>query len=290
MRTIESCAVLPALMLLFLLTALSTQAAEPQKTSPQEASEEQLVKQTQNPVADLISVPFQNNFNFEAGPKHNHQIYLLNIQPVIPIHITEDWNLISRIIQPVINLPSLAPGVGSATGLGDMNPTFFLSPAKPGELIWGAGPTFTLPTATDKLLGNGKFSLGPAVVGLLMKGHWVFGALMNNQWSVAGWGGGHVNEMLIQPFINYNLPDHWYLVSAPIMTANWAAKGSDVWTVPLGGGIGKLFRLGEILPLQGHEIAKLPINTQIQAFGNVARPDDGARWQLRFQIQLLFPK
>ena len=100
MRTIELCAVLRALMLLFLLTALSTQAAEPQKPSPQEASEEQLVKQTQNPVADLISVPFQNNFNFEAGPKHNHQIYLLNIQPVIPIHITENWNLIARIIRP----------------------------------------------------------------------------------------------------------------------------------------------------------------------------------------------
>ena len=231
MRTIESCAVLRALMLLFLLTALSTQAAEPQKPSTQEASEEELVKQTQNPVADLISVPFQNNFNFEAGPKHNHQIYLLNIQPVIPIHITENWNLISRIIMPVINLPSLAPGIGSATGLGDFNPTFFLSPAKSGELIWGAGPTFTLPTATDKLLGDGKFSLGPAAVALTIQGHWVVGVLMNNQWSVAGWGSGHVNEMLIQPFVNYNLPDHWYLVSAPIMTANWAAaKGGDVWT------------------------------------------------------------
>ena len=278
------------LSILFLFVALSARAAEPQQPDTQGASEEDLVKQTQNPVADLISVPFQNNFNFEAGPAHNHQIYLLNIQPVIPIHITENWNLISRIIQPVINLPSLAPGVGSATGLGDMNPTFFLSPAKPGELIWGVGPTFTLPTATDKLLGNGKFSLGPGVVGLMMKEHWVFGALFNNQWSVAGWGSGHVNEMLVQPFVNYNLPDHWYLVSAPIMTANWAAKGSDVWTVPLGGGVGKLFRLGQILPLEGHEIAKLPINTQIQAFGNIARPDDGAKWQLRFQIQFLFPK
>jgi hypothetical protein len=144
-----------------LFTALSTQAAEPQQPSKQEASEEELVKQTQNPVADLISVPFQNKFNFAAGPKHNHMVYLLNIQPVIPIHITENRNLISRIIMPVINLSSLAPGLGTATGLGGMNPTFFLSPAKSGELIWGVGPTFTLPTATDKLLGSGKFSLGP---------------------------------------------------------------------------------------------------------------------------------
>jgi len=281
---------LELLSILFLLAAFSTQAAEPQQPGEQEDKETELVKQTQNPVADLISVPFQNNFNFEAGPKHNHQIYNLNFQPVIPIHIAENWNLIARIIQPVINIPSLAPG-GNATGLGDMNPTFFLSPAKPGGLIWGAGPTFTLPTATDKLLGNGKFSLGPAAVALTMQGHWVVGALINNQWSVAGWTSGHVNQMLIQPFVNYNLPDHWYLVSAPILTANWAAaKAGDVWTAPLGGGVGKLFRLGEILPLQGHEIAKLPINTQIQAFGNIARPEDGAKWQLRFQIQFLFPK
>jgi hypothetical protein len=287
---VKPCGFFALLSALFLLTALWVQAAESQPQSATGASDEDLVKQTQNPVANLISVPFQNNFNFAAGPKHNHQAYLLNIQPVIPINLTDNWNLIARIITPVINLPSLAPGIGSAAGLGDINPTFFLSPAKSGELIWGVGPTFTLPTASDKLLGNGKFSLGPAAVGLMMKGPWVFGALMNNQWSVAGWGDGHVNQFLLQPFVNYNLPDHWYLVSAPIMTANWAAKGSDVWTVPLGGGIGKLFKLGQILPLEGHALGKLPINTQIQAFGNVARPEDGAKWQLRFQIQFLFPK
>jgi hypothetical protein len=124
---IKPCEFFALLTIPFLLTALSTQAAEPQQPSKQETSDEELVKQTQNPIADLISVPFQNNYNFAAGPKHNHMIYLLNIEPVIPIHITEDWNLISRIIQPVINIPSLAPG-GNATGLGDMNPTFFLSP------------------------------------------------------------------------------------------------------------------------------------------------------------------
>ena len=160
MRMIKACEVMQSLIILFLLAALSAQAAEPQQPSKQQTSDQDLVKQSQNPVADLISVPFQYNFNFAAGPKHNHQILLLNIQPVVPFHVTEDWNLITRTIMPVINLPSLAPGVGSATGLGDFNPSFFLSPAKPGELIWGVGPTFTLPTATDKLLGNGKFSLG----------------------------------------------------------------------------------------------------------------------------------
>ena len=248
------------------------------------------MKETQNPVADLITVPLQNNFNFGTGSK-NRTVYVGNIQPVIPIHITDDWNLITRTIMPIINQPSLFPGTGSATGLGDINPTFFFSPAKPGELIWGAGPTFTLPTATDSLIGSGKFSMGPAGVVLTMQGPWVFGALANNQWSVAGWGKQNVNSFLLQPFVNYNLPDKWYLVSAPIMTANWAAaKAGDVWTVPLGGGFGKLFRLGEVLPLEGHAIAKLPINTQLQAFGNVAKPEFGSDWQLRFQVQLLFPK
>jgi hypothetical protein len=119
----------------------------------------------------------------------------------------------------------------------------------------------------------------------------VLGALINNQWSVGGWGDRNVNAMLLQPFLNYNLPAGWYLSSAPIITANWQAdKAGSVWTVPVGGGIGKLFRLGQILPLEGSPLAKLPINTQLQAFANVAKPEFGADWQLRFQIQFLFPR
>jgi hypothetical protein len=277
-------------MVVFLLAALSAQAGEPQQPSKQEASEEDLVMQTQNPVANLTSVPLQNNFNFGTGSK-NRTVYVGNVQPVIPIKLGDDWNLITRTIMPIINQPSLFLGTSSATGLGDINPTFFFSPAKSGELIWGVGPTFTLPTATDSLLGSGKFSMGPAAVALTMQGHWVVGALANNQWSVAGWGKQNVNAFLLQPFVNYNLPDGWYLLTAPIMTANWAAnKAGDIWTVPLGGGVGKLFKLGQILPLEGHAIAKLPINTQLQAFGNVHRPEFGSEWQLRFQVQLLFPK
>ncbi len=124
-----------------------------------------------------------------------------------------------------------------------------------------------------------------------IQGPWVFGAPMNTQWSFAGWGDKNVNAMLLQPFVNYNLPGGWFLTSSPIMTANWAAdKAGDVWTVPLGGGAGKLFRLGDILPLQGQAIGKLPINTQLAAYGNVGKPDFGSDWQLRFQIQFLFPK
>ena len=250
-----------------------------QQPSPQQPSAEALAKQSQNPIANLISLPLQNNFYFGTGSK-NRTVYAGNLEPVIPIHINDNWNVITRTILPIINQPSLFPGVNGATGLGDINPTFFLSPAKPGELIWGAGPTFTLPTATDSQLGNGKFSMGPAAVALTIQGHWLLGVLINNQWSVGGWGDKSVNAFVLQPFVNYNLADGWYLTSVPIMTANWKAdKAGDVWTVPLGGGVGKLFK-----------IDKQPIDIQLQAFGNVAKPQYGPDWQLRFQIKLLFPE
>jgi hypothetical protein len=214
-----------------------------------------------------------------VGPNNVMQ-YVLNIQPVIPISLSEDWNLITRTIMPIINQPAPAPGVRSASGLGDINPTFFLSPAKSGKLIWGLGPTFTFPTASDSLLGSGKYSAGPAVVVLTMQGHWVIGALANQQWSYAGWGATEVSAMLIQPFINYNLPHGWYLTTAPIITADWQADSDNRWTVPLGGGVGKIQRFG-----------KLPLNIQLSAYYNVETPERmGADWQLRFQVQFLFPK
>ncbi len=261
------------------VTLLALLLAAPLWAAEEETATE-LAKKTQNPVADLISVPFQNNFNFGVGPNKVTQ-YLLNVQPVIPFKLTEDWNLITRTILPIINQPSPAPGVESAFGLGDLNPTLFLSPRKSGAVIWGLGPTFTFPTATDSILGSGKWSAGPAGVVLTMQGPWVLGVLANNQWSFAGWGDQDVNQMLIQPFVNYNFPDGWYLTTVPDITANWKASSGNVWTVPLGGGFGNLWRVGKV---------GLPINTQLQAFYNVEHPDGGADWQLRFQIQVLLPK
>lgn len=239
----------------------------------------ELAKKTQNPVADLISVPFQNNVNFGVGP-HDDVQYILNIQPVIPFKLTEDWNLISRTIVPLIYQPELAPGVGEVFGLGDIQESLFLSPAKPGKVIWGVGPIFQFPTATDDSLGQGKWGAGPTAVALTVHGPWVLGALVNNVWSFAGDSDRRdVNQMLLQPFVNYNLPDAWYVVTAPIITADWEADGDDRWTVPIGAGVGKIVRLG-----------KLPVNAQASAYYNVVRPDNAAEWQLRIQIQLLFPR
>jgi hypothetical protein len=166
--------------------------------------------------------------------------------------------------------------ISGARGAWGHQPSFFLSPTSSSKFIWGAGPTFTLPTATDWRLGGGKFSLGPTAVALTMQGPWVIGALANNQWSVAGWGEKDVNQLLVQPFVNYNIGDGWYLTSSPIMTSNWEARSSDHWTVPVGAGVGKLFRLG-----------RLPINTSLQAYYNVEKPKYAADWQLRFQVQFL---
>jgi len=241
------------------------------------ASTEELAKKAQNPVANMISIPLQSNFNFNTGPS-NATVDVFNLQPVIPITLNKDWNLITRTIIPIINQPSIAPGYPSATGLGDINLSLYLSPSKPSKFIWGFGPTLTLPTGTDNILTSGKYSAGPAAVALLMEGHIVAGVLVNNQWSYAGWSNQPVNQLLMQPFFNYNLPEGWYLVTSPIITSNWEAGDSDRWTVPIGGGFGRLFR-----------IDKQPINASLQAFANVVRPTGASDWSVRFQVQLLFP-
>jgi hypothetical protein len=149
------------------LLLLATPLRADQQAAPS-GGDTDLAKKTQNPVADLISVPFQNNFNFDTGPEQR-TVWVLNVQPVIPIKLSDHWNLITRIIMPIINQPSLAPGVDSASGLGDINPTFFFSPIGSDKFIWGAGPTFTFQTASNRLLGAGKYSAGPSAVALTMR-------------------------------------------------------------------------------------------------------------------------
>ena len=257
---------------------LSALAASPALAA--EDSTERLAKETQNPVANLISVPFQNNFNFGAGTD-NEMIWIMNVQPVIPIPLNEHWNLITRTIVPIVNQPGLAPGQDDAFGMGDINPSVFLSPAAEKGFIWGVGVTTTLPTATVSEIGSGQWSMGPTAVGLWMDGPWVVGALANQQWSMVGWRDTKFNQFLLQPFINYNLPDGWYLTSAPIITGNFSASSGNHWTVPVGGGVGKLWRIGKV---------GLPLNTQLVPFYNAVTPDFGPDWQLRFQFQFLFPR
>jgi hypothetical protein len=290
-------------VLLLTVTAL---ADDPDKKASAAApsdkkATEALQKATQNPVANLISVPLQNNTNFDIGPFNRTQ-NVLNIQPVVPIGISDKWNLIIRWITPVVWQP--APGTANLEvfgiqentpsylaaedvrksagvfGFGDMNPTFFFSPAKPHKVIWGVGPMFIAPTGTSKVLGQGKLSLGPSFVALVQPGHWTIGALINNGWSVAGSGSrSDVNQMLLQYFINYNLEKGWYLTVSPIVTANWQASNNNVWTVPVGGGVGRIMKFGS-----------QPVNLSAQFYGNAVHPVNGSPWSMRLQLAFLFPK
>jgi hypothetical protein len=271
-----------------LLTMAAARAEEPAAPPAAPPSTLDLAKKAQNPVADLISVPLQSNFNFGYGakdaPESSSTQYLLNIQPVIPISLGQSgFNLITRPIVPVIRQPDLIEG-GETWGVADIQIQSYLSPAGSKELIWGVGGVLQPPTATDgDKLGTQKWSAGPAAVVLSMPGKWVFGALATQLWSFAGKSDREdVSQTLVQPFINYNFDHGWYVSSAPILTANWKADGNDnTFTVPMGGGFGRLIRVG-----------KLPVNLQAQAFYNVVKPDDDptADWTLRLQMQFLFPK
>ena len=265
--------------------ALATGFAAAVAASPAaaEMSAQELAKLTQNPVGNLISVPFQNNTNFNTGPLNGTQ-NILNIQPVIPIELNKDWNLITRTIVPLIWQPAFVAGEGTQFGLGDIQLSGFLSPSEPGPggLIWGAGAIGQMPTDTDARLGNKNWGLGPTAVVLRMeKGSpWVYGVLVNNVWSLTSdERGGAYNNFLMQPFINYNFAGGTYIGSTPIVTANWKEESSQRWTVPLGLSVGHIFHLG-----------RLPVNTQIGGYYNVIHPDNGPNWQLRLQVQLLFPK
>jgi hypothetical protein len=253
-----------------------------QETPAAASNADELRKAAQNPVASLISVPVQNNNNFGIDPGYRTQD-VLNIQPVIPVKVSDNWNLIIRWITPIIYQPLPAPAPAPQAGvygLGDMQPTFLLSPSKPHKLIWGVGPIFQLPTATSQYLGQGKLAIGPNVVALAMPGHFVMGVLANNIWSVAGSGSRpSINQMLVQYFINYNMKKGWYLTSQPIITADWEVSNGGRWVVPIGGGVGRIMKLGF-----------QPVNLTAQFYGNAVHPPGASPWSMRLQIAFLFPK
>jgi hypothetical protein len=259
-------------------------------------SEQDLAKQSQNPVADVVSVPFESNVLFGLGPSDS-SAYVLNVKPVYPLRIGK-LNLINRLILPVIYAEGqdvtltgdqgqllgfggeIRLANGSAFGLGDTTYQAFFSPAEPGDVIWGIGPAVVLPTATDNRFAGDKWSAGLSAVALAMPGRWVVGTLVQNVWSFAGDGDADdVNQFMVQPFANYNLDNGWYLNTSPVITANWEADGADQWTVPLGMGVGRLVRHG-----------KQPVDYRIAAYSNVAAPSFGSDWSLRFTVKLLFPK
>ncbi len=225
--------------------------ATPDASAVDSESDSDLAKKLQNPVGDLISVPFQNNTNFNVGPQTGTQ-NILNIQPVIPMHLNQDWNLITRTILPLIWSPTNQPiGPSVPFGLSATSASAFLSPSTPvNGWIWGAGPVVELPTITNQTLGSNVWGLGPTAVVVKLAGPIVAGALVNNVFSLGGTSGPAGNRYSLftfNPFFNYNFEGGWFAGSVPIITANWDGP-STKWTLPVGGQVGRLIKIGGKLP------------------------------------------
>ncbi len=279
-----------------MLAAVVAVAGSPSLSVAQEADAAALAQAAQNPLASVISVPLQWNSNFGMGLEDRTQNVIL-LLPVFPFSLGEKLTLITRHILPFINQPAITgdgPAFGPipmppgrppeefdrATGLGDYSGTFWLSPAGSGNLTWGLGATLLIPTATKPAFGADKWGAGPSGVVVWMPGSWVTALIISNTWSFAGnEERADVNQLYAQLVANLNIGKGWYLTSAPVITANWEAESEDRWTVPIGGGAGRIFKIGS-----------LPNDVRISAFGYLAKPTNGPAWTLQIQWKLLFVK
>jgi len=210
----------------------------------EQGSSAELAEKLQNPVADLVSVQFQNNFNFGVGAEQG-TLYLMNFQPVIPLNITKDWNYIVRPVLPFIST-SKVYGPGYVTGLGDLEIETFLSPVKPGPfgIIWGIGPTSILPTATQRELGGDVMTLGPSGVALWQKSGWTVGGLVTQNWRAAG--PGEYNASYFQPFISHTFKTATTIAVDSESTYDWLG---EEWTISFNNTYSQVFKIGKI-PVQ----------------------------------------
>ena len=251
----------------------------------QAISQDDLRAAVQNPISSMYSLPLK--FSYDSGAE-NGNATMLNIQPVIPITVG-NLNFVNRLIIPLASIPgpisgmpnnpNPSPGNG-ANGLGDINYSVFVSPVKTGKIIWGVGPSISLPTATDGQLGSGKWSIGPTAVALTTTSWGSYGGLARHLWSFAGADSRQrINQSLMEPFLNYNLDDGWFLNTDMVITSNWDANSENRWTIPVGGGIGRLIKIG-----------KQPVNLKLEYYYNVVRPTGAPKWNTAFTVQFLFPK
>lgn len=256
-----------------LVKAIAVALFVPLAAAGQDASE--LAKQTQNPIANLISVPLQGNWDFGIG-ENEDTATLFNFQPVVPFGVSKSTNVILRVIMPLTSQPG-ADGARN-NGMGDIVASAFFSPVKSGRFIWGAGPVVLLPTATANALGTQKFGVGPTVVVLTQPGKWTLGTLFNQIWSTSGAANrDDINSMYLQPFANYNLGSGLAVGASIEATANWDAD--ETWTAPL------LFQVSKVTLL-----GKRPVNLAVAAGPMLASPDGKANWRFRLAATFLFPR
>jgi hypothetical protein len=229
----------------------------------------------------MISLPVQFNYDSDIGPEEEGEKIVINIQPVIPISISPDWNLISRTILPIIDQEDILPGgAGDESGIGDISESLFFSPKKPtsGGWIWGAGPVFLFPTASDEVLGGEKWGLGPTAVVLKQEHGFTYGALANHIWSIAGDDDrSDINATFLQPFFSYTTKTFTSFGINTESTYNWE---TDEWSVPVNLTVTQLLKFGP-----------QPISLQAGARYWAESTDSGPEgWGLRFTVTFLFPK
>lgn len=257
---------------------LGSAAFAEEESAAEDSDSAELAKKLQNPVAALISVPFQNNFEWGIGEKSRGFKYTLNFQPVIPISISEDWNVISRTIVPIIHQDDVVPG-SQQGGLGDTTQSLFLSPKAPGPggLIWGLGPVALIPTSTEDFLGAQKWGLGPTAVLLRQSRGWTYGILANHIWSIGGTSATpDVNATFLQPFLSYTTRTHTTFGVQTESTYDWT---NSKWTIPLIAPVSQLLKIGG-----------LPISLQAGPKLYVEGPSNAPDWGIRFAFIFLFPK
>ena len=251
------------------------QAGASQPASP--SQQEELARKLANPISDLVSVPFQFNWEQDVGPNDETR-FVLNVQPVIPFSISTDWNVIARVIVPLVGQPPLFDGGAPASGVSDILTSFFFSP-KAGGLLWGVGPVLSLPSTSIPTLGTGKWSGGPTAVVLKQAGPWTVGALWNQLWSFAGnEARNDVNQMFLQPFLAYQATRTLTLTVQSEATANWEVD-EDRWTVPINVLLSKLSTFGVF-----------PASYQVGFGGFPVHPETGPSWKIRGAIVILLPR
>jgi len=246
----------------------------------QSTSDAALAQELTNPIANIITIPIQVNFDNDIGVNDQGSKITTNIQPVIPFEINKDLNLITRTIVPVVHQDEVFPGQGSQFGLGDINMSLFFSPKKPtsGGIIWGVGPVFLLPTATDPLLGAKKWGIGVGGVALTLRGPWTIGGLANHIWSVAGDSDrSDISNTFLQPFVAYTMPSAWTVAVQSESTYNWK---TEKWSIPVNFAVSKLVKFG-----------RLPVSLQAGIGYWMESPDTGPEGiRYRLQANIVLPK
>jgi len=269
-----------ALLVLLMLYASVVPAQAEDASGAQPGGDAELAQELTNPLADLMTIPIQMNYDRDIGPVDDGWKLQTNIQPVIPFHLSQDWNVISRTIIPVISQDDIFPGAGSQFGLGDINLSLFVSPKEPtsGGVTWGIGPVLLFPTATDSLLGAEKWGAGPTAVALTTRGPWTIGALGNHIWSYAGDSDRpDISSTFLQPFAAYTWPSAWTVSVLSEGTYNWK---TEKWSIPVNAAVSKLVMWG-----------RLPVSLQAGVGYWVESPVTGPEgWRFRLQANFVLPK